>query len=125
MMPGSLLAQGETPRRIGMLERTSQSANALNLEAFRQGMLALGNAEPKGYAIKYRSADGHDERFPALAAELVRSKVDIIVTRGTPATLAAKNATRTIPIVVARASAIRSDRASSPAWRGQAGTSQA
>src|SRR4030095_14560904 len=51
--------------------------------------------------IQQRSADGHAERFPDLARGLVRLKVDIIVTRGTPAALAAKNATRTIPIVMA------------------------
>src|SRR5262249_39722469 len=51
--------------------------------------------------IEYRSADGRAERFPALAAELVRLNVDVIVTRGTPSALAARNATRTIPIVMA------------------------
>ena len=50
--------------------------------------------------IDYRSAEGHDERFPALATELVRLKADVILTRGTPAALAAKNATATIPVII-------------------------
>jgi putative ABC transport system substrate-binding protein len=82
--------------RIGVLETTSVALNAANLEAFRQGLRELGYVERQNYAIEYRSADGRPERFPDLAAELVRLKVDLIVTRGTPAVLAAK-----IPIVMA------------------------
>jgi len=85
--------------RIGMLERTSPAINAANLDAFRQGLRDLGYVEGKNFVIEYRSADGRDERFPGLAAELVRLKVDLIVTRGTPA-LAAKHATGTIPVVI-------------------------
>jgi putative ABC transport system substrate-binding protein len=87
--------------RIGMLERTSTAINAANLEGFRQGMRELGYVEGKNFVIEYRSVDGRDELFPSLAAELVRLKVDLILTRGTPAALAAKNATRTIPVVMA------------------------
>jgi putative ABC transport system substrate-binding protein len=83
--------------RIGVLEMTPVALNAANLEAFRQGLRELGYVERQNYAIEYRSADGRPERFPDLA----RLKVDLIVTRGTPAALAAKNATRTIPIVMA------------------------
>ena len=86
--------------RIGILERTSTAINAANLDAFRQGLRELGYVEGKSFVIEYRSADGHDERFPALATELVRLKVDLILTRGTPAALAAKNATATIPVVI-------------------------
>jgi putative ABC transport system substrate-binding protein len=86
--------------RIGMLERTSTAINAANLEGFRQGLRELGYVEGKSFVIEYRSADGRDERFPGLAAELVRLKVDLILTRGTPAALAAKNATGTIPVVI-------------------------
>jgi len=86
--------------RIGMLERTSPAINAANLNGFRHGLQELGYVEGKDFVIEYRSADGRDERFPDLATELVRLKVDLIVTRGTPATLAAKNATRTIPVVM-------------------------
>jgi putative tryptophan/tyrosine transport system substrate-binding protein len=87
--------------RIGMLETTSVALNAANLEAFRQGLRELGYVERQDYAIEYRSADSRPDRFPDLAAELVRLKVDLIVTRGTTGALAAKNVTRTIPIVMA------------------------
>ena len=87
--------------RIGVLETTPVALNAANLEAFRQGLRELGYVERQNYAIEYRSADGRPERFPDLAAELVRLKVDLILTRGTPAVLAAKDATQTIPIVMA------------------------
>jgi len=85
---------------IGMLERTSAAINAANLDGFRQGLRELGYVEGRNLVIEYRSADGHDERFSALAAELVRLKPDLILTRGTPAALAAKNATVTIPVVI-------------------------
>lgn len=86
--------------RIGMLERMSPAINAANLDGFRRGLRELGYVEEKNFVIEYRSADGRDERFPALATELVRLKVDLIVTRGTPATLAAKSATDTIPVII-------------------------
>jgi hypothetical protein len=60
----------------------------------------LGYIEGKNLVIEYRSADGRDERFPGLATELVRLKVDLILTRGTPAPLTAKTATGTIPVVM-------------------------
>ena len=87
--------------RIGMLETRSTALNAANIEAFRHGLLELGYKEGQNLEIVYRSSDGHDERFPGLASELVRLKVDLILTRGTPAALAAKSATRTIPVVMA------------------------
>ena len=86
--------------RIGMLERTPAAANAANLDGFRQGLRELGYVEGKNLVIEYRSADGHDERFLTLAAELVRLKPDLILTRGTTAALAAKNTTVTIPVVI-------------------------
>ena len=92
--------QSDKLYRIGMLERTPAGINAANVEAFRQGMRDLGYVEGETFVIDYRSADGHDERFPALANELVRSKVDVIVTRGTPAALAAKKATTAIPVII-------------------------
>jgi putative tryptophan/tyrosine transport system substrate-binding protein len=93
-------AQPDKLYRIGVLERTSATINAANVEGFRQGLRELGYVEGKSFVIEYRSADGHDERFPTLASDLVRQKVDLILTRGTPAALAAKTATSTIPVVI-------------------------
>jgi ABC-type uncharacterized transport system substrate-binding protein len=102
MAPIAVAAQApDKVYRIGMLERTSAAVNAANLEAFRQGLRTLGYVEGKNLAIEYRSADGRDERFRDLAAELVALKVDLILTRGTPAALAAKHATAGgIPVVI-------------------------
>jgi len=87
--------------RIGMLFPTSPTANAANLNAFRQRLQELGYVEGRNLVIDYRSAEGRPDRFPVLAAELVNLKADLIMTRGTPAALAAKSATRTIPVVMA------------------------
>src|SRR5213594_1154990 len=86
--------------RIGYLSAQSLSAESSRLDGFRQGLRELGYVEGKNFVIEYRFADGRDERFPDLATELVRLKVDLILTRGTPAALAAKNATGTIPVVM-------------------------
>src|SRR5882724_7108170 len=86
--------------RIGYLIGTSPTANAARIEAFRQGLRELGYVEGKTIVIEWRYAEGKLDRFPALAAELVRLKVDVIVTGGPPATRAAKEATITIPIVM-------------------------
>ena len=86
--------------QIGLLETTSEQLNARNLLALRQGLLDLGYAEGRNLVIEYRSAEGHPERFEELAAELVRVKIDVIVARGTPAIMAAKNASETVPIVM-------------------------
>ena len=86
-----------------MVETVSTELNAANLNAFRQGLRELGYVEGQNLIIEYRSADGRSERFADIAAELVGLKVDLLVTRGTPASLAAKRATRTIPVVMANA----------------------
>ncbi len=89
--------------RIGLLFPTSLSdpRTPRFLEAFRQGLRELGYAEGQNIAIESRFAEGKWDQLPGLAAELVRLKVDVIVTFTTPATQAAKQATGTIPIVVA------------------------
>ena len=87
--------------RIGILEPIPAAQNAANLDAMRKGLRDLGYIEGQNLVIEYRSADGRAEQFPDLAAELVRLRVDLIVTRGTPATNAAKSATETIPVVMA------------------------
>jgi putative ABC transport system substrate-binding protein len=87
--------------RVGILEPVPEAQNAANLEALRTALGKLGYIEGRNLEIEYRSADGRAERYPALAAELVRLRVDVIVTRGTPAAQAAKQATETIPMVMA------------------------
>jgi putative ABC transport system substrate-binding protein len=87
--------------RIGLLETISPVLNSVNFDTLRRGLRNLGYIEGQNLIIEYRSADGKVDRFPELASDLVRSKVDVIVTRGTPAVVAAKTATTTIPIVMA------------------------
>ena len=89
--------------RIGCLMSPSSSSERARVEAFRQGLRDLGYAEGRNIVIEYRYADGKAERLPALAAELVRLKVDLILTAGDFGIRAAKGATTTIPIVVALA----------------------
>jgi putative tryptophan/tyrosine transport system substrate-binding protein len=91
---------GKVPR-IGFLGMSSPSAFASRLEGFRLGLRDFGYVEGTNLSIEYRWAEGRYERLPALAAELVRSNVDLIVTHATPGSLAAKRATTTIPIVIA------------------------
>ncbi len=83
---------------IGYLNATSLSAQLARIEAFRQGLRELGYVEGKNIIIEWRHADGKLDRLPALAAELVHLKGDVIVTAGPRVTRAAKEATSTIPI---------------------------
>ena len=85
--------------RIGFLDPTNASGMAASVDAFRQELSKLGWIEGKNIAFEYRFAENKPERIPELAAELVRLKVDLIVTSGVPPALAAKKATSTIPIV--------------------------
>jgi putative tryptophan/tyrosine transport system substrate-binding protein len=97
------MAQAQQPAkvpRIGYFQAPPLSAVAARTEAFRQGLRDLGYVEGKNIVIEYRSAEGKSERVPALAAELVHLKVDVIVTGGSVLTRAAKKATVTIPIVM-------------------------
>jgi len=86
--------------RIGYLTG-NLAANPHVPEAFRQGLRDLGYVEGRNVVIEYRDAEGKYDRLPALAAELVALKVDVILAGGTPQALAAKQATRTLPIVFA------------------------
>src|SRR5262245_1842721 len=88
--------------RIGYLV-AAPATNPHFLEGFRQGLRDLGYVDGGNIVIEYRSADGQFERLPDVAGELVRLKVDVLVSEGTPPTLAAKQATKTIPIVFAAA----------------------
>jgi putative ABC transport system substrate-binding protein len=99
----SVSAEAQQPTktpRIGYLATVSLSAIPARIKAFRQGLRDLGYVEGKNISVEYRVAEGKPDRLPGLAAELVHLKVDIIVTAGSPATRAAKEATNTIPIVM-------------------------
>jgi len=89
--------------RIGLLSNNRPSPMPPAIEAFRQGLGGLGYVEGKNLLIEYRWAAGKDDSYAPLAAELVSLGVDVIVTQGTPATIAAKQATSTIPIIVGAA----------------------
>ena len=100
----SLPAQAQRTAKIfhiGYLTGATQSAFAARTEAFRQGLRELGYVEGKNIVIEYRYGDGNADRLHQFAAELARLNVDVIVTGGSPATLSAKQATVTIPIVMA------------------------
>ena len=86
--------------RIAFLGSTSPSGYASQMEAFRGGLRDLGYVEGQNFVIEFRWAEGSYERLPELAAELVRSKPDVLVTHGSAGALAAKRATDTIPIVM-------------------------
>jgi putative tryptophan/tyrosine transport system substrate-binding protein len=87
--------------RIAFLNTLSFSSVPARTEAFRQGLLDLGYVEGKNIVIEWRSAEGNVDRVPGLASELVRRNVNVIVTGGPTVTRAAKEATATIPIVMA------------------------
>jgi ABC-type uncharacterized transport system substrate-binding protein len=89
---------GKVPR-IGFLAAPSPSFFSIRMNAFREGLYDLGHVEGKNISIEYRYAGGKLERLPALAAELVRLKIDVIVSSSAPGAFAAKNATGTIPVV--------------------------
>ena len=98
------MAEAQQPAkipRIGILLGGLRVLLFARLEAFRQRLRELGYVEGKNIVIEYRYAEGKPDRLPDLAAELVRLKVDVIVTAGGPTSLAAKKASATIPIVFA------------------------
>jgi putative ABC transport system substrate-binding protein len=87
---------------LGFLSANSRVATSARTEAFRQGLRELGYVEGESVFIEYQFADGRPDHLPALAAELVRLKVSVIVTEGTTATRVAKEATSAVPIVMAQ-----------------------
>jgi putative tryptophan/tyrosine transport system substrate-binding protein len=104
LVVASLATEAQQPKnvhRIGTLSAlgTTPGRNPF-VEAFLEGMRALGYVEGQHFVLEYRGAEGQFEGFPALAAELVRLKVEVIVAQGTPAALAAKHATTMIPVVM-------------------------
>jgi putative ABC transport system substrate-binding protein len=101
-----LAAAAQQPRgmpRVGFLSFASTNSFPARVEAFRAGLRELGFVGGQTIAIDWRWAEGRDDRLPGLAEELVRLKVDVIVTHGVAATLAARRATAAIPIVIASA----------------------
>ena len=127
LAPRALLAQQQvkTPR-IGVLLAGTPAGFAIRTEAFLQELRHLGYVEGKNVIIEWRWAENQPEQIPRLAAELAGLGVDVIVTGGTAPARALKNATRTIPIVMAR-SVIRfapgssiASRGPAPTWRGSA-----
>jgi putative ABC transport system substrate-binding protein len=86
---------------IGYLGNASPALEAEQAEAFREGLRQLGYVEGQNLVIRYQWAEGQQERFADLARELVRLQPDVILTAGTPGTLAAKHVTQSIPIVTA------------------------
>ncbi len=98
------LAAGAQPagklHRIGFLGNSTAALEVNLVGPFRDGLRELGYVEGRDVAIEYRWAEGRYERFPALVAELIAAKVDVLVTAGTPAALAVKRATTSIPLVM-------------------------
>jgi len=98
-----LATQAQQPgkvHRIGFLGNSTAALEANLVGPFREGLRDLGYDEGRNVLIEYRWAEGKYERFPALIAELIAFKVDVIVTAGTPATLAVKKATASVPLVM-------------------------
>jgi putative ABC transport system substrate-binding protein len=110
-MGGGLLAaplageaqQAKKPYKIGYLSPNLSQPRQSTLQSFLQGLHDRGYVEGRDFVMEYRFAEGEQNRLPELAADLVRERVDVIVTFGTPATKAAKEATQTIPIVFSAA----------------------
>jgi len=99
--PGTRAQTPSKNARIGLLANPNRDLALPSTEAFLRGMRELGWVEGKNLTVEYRWADGDMDRHPALASELVRARVDVIVTAGPPAVRALSQATKTIPIVVA------------------------
>ena len=104
LLAAPFVAEAQQPRKVHRIAYLGNSSAALESElvaAFSQGLRDLNYVEGQNVTIEYRWAESRYDRFPAFVAEAVQLKVDVIVTAGTPAILAAKDGTRTIPIVMA------------------------
>jgi putative ABC transport system substrate-binding protein len=99
-LPVASIAQRSGIPRVGFLISETLSGQASRINAVRAGLRELGYTEGKDIVIESRTADGHYDRLPGLAAELVRLKVDVLVAFGAKAVVAARNTTSTVPIVV-------------------------
>jgi putative tryptophan/tyrosine transport system substrate-binding protein len=100
----AVIAEAQQPKkvpRIGYLSSSDPATESSRSEPIRQALRELGYIEGQNIATEYRYSEGKNDRLPELAAELVRLKVDIIIAGGVPLVLAAKNATKTIPIIMA------------------------
>jgi len=105
LLAAGTFAEAQQPKKIppiGFLSTATSSSMTTRVEAFRHGLRELGYVEGKNIVIEYRYAEGKFDHLPALAAELAGLKVDVIVTGGSGATRPAKEATKTIPIVMAQ-----------------------
>ena len=103
MLPVCSLTYAQAPstiHRIGFLGNSTAALEANLVAPFREGLRDLGYVEGQNTVIEYRWAEGNYQRFPALIGELIALKVEVIVTAGTPATLAVKKATRSVPLVM-------------------------
>jgi putative tryptophan/tyrosine transport system substrate-binding protein len=97
--PADAQQRGKIPH-VGILSPSAPNTAAdANLDSFRQGLRDLGYVEGRNIRLEYRWADNREDQYPALVADLIRLKVDIIYTSSTPAVLVAKQATKTVPIV--------------------------
>ena len=115
----SFPARAQQPKkvpRVGVLFIGSR--NQPHLDAFKQGLRERGYVEQKNIVLEYRYAEGNNDRLPQLAAELVRDKVDVIVTTASVSAVAARRATKTIPIVMTTGNPLESNLAASLAKPG-------
>jgi putative tryptophan/tyrosine transport system substrate-binding protein len=124
LWPYPAFAQVSKVWRVAILDTATRELNKRNLEVLFKHLRELGYAQGNNLIVDYRSADGRNERLPALVTELMGFNPDVILVRGTPEILAVRNATSTIPVVMtAVADPVGVGVAAS--WRALGGTSRA